>query len=124
MSNNAKIAQKKYLALKEQIKMEEDKKKEAIAMQKEREQEQEDKRNAVKLAPAQLLSIVRKVQGLTKVTITKDAAVDKKNKEAALRRAKEYLNDQRRARDKLKKSLTALKEKSGDETKEYNDLKV
>jgi hypothetical protein len=124
LSNNAKIAQKKYLALKEQIKMEEDKKKAAIEMQKEREQEQEDKRNAVKLAPAQMLKIVRTVQGLTKYTATKDAAKDKAAKEAALRKAKEYLNDQRRARDALKKSLTALKEKSGDETKEYNDLKV
>lgn len=102
----------------------EDKKKAAIEMQKEREQAQEDKRNAVKLPPAQLLKIVRHVQGLTKVTLTKDAALNKKNKEAALRKAKEWLNDQRRARDQLKKRLTALKEKSGDETKEYDDLKT
>lgn len=45
LSNVAKIAQKKYLALKEQIKMEEDKKKAAIEMQREKEQELEDKRN-------------------------------------------------------------------------------
>lgn len=70
-----------------------------------------------------MLAIVRKVQALTKVTITKDAKVDKANKEAALRKAKDYLNDQRRSRDKLKKALAAMKDKDGDETKAYDDLK-
>lgn len=55
---NAKVAQKRYLALKEQIKMEDDKKKAAIEMQTEKEQEQVDKRNAVKLTPKQMLAIV------------------------------------------------------------------
>lgn len=38
-----------------------------------------------------------------------------------MRKAKDYLNDQRRARDKLRKELAAMKEKDGDETKAYNE---
>lgn len=41
-----------------------------------------------------------------------------------MRKAKVYLNDQRRSRDKLGKALKALGEKEGDETKAYNTLKI
>jgi len=83
----AKKAQKRYLALKEQVKMEEDKKAAALLMAKEQAQELEDMRNAIALTPKEKLEIVKKVQGLTKIVSTGDADADKALKATALEAA-------------------------------------
>lgn len=54
----AQKAQKRYLALKEQVKMEEDKKAAALLLAKQKAQELEDERKAIKLTPKESLEIV------------------------------------------------------------------
>ena len=115
----AKKAQKRYLALKEQVKMEEDKKAAALALAKEKAQELEDTRNAIKLTPAETLEIVKKVGELTKVELTGDEAVDNAAKAAALEVALEYKKTVKKAMNRLKKAAKKLKEELGEEVPEF-----
>jgi hypothetical protein len=119
----AEKAQKRYLALAEQAKMEEDKKKEAIEIAKEKAQALEDKRNAVKLPSKEALAIVKAVAALTKFVTTGDAKKDQAAKEAALEKAREFVKKEKTKRDSLKKDMVEAKEKSGDESKEYDAAK-
>lgn len=80
----AQKAQKRYLALKEQVKMEEDKKAAALQLALENAQELEDERNAVTLDAATQLEIVQYVQELTIVEATGDEEADLLAREAAL----------------------------------------
>jgi len=117
--------QKRYLALKEQVKMDDDKKAAAIELAKEKEQEAIDKRNAFKLKPKETLAIVQKVKKLASyVKVAGDANKTKQNKAASLVKAQEYMREERRKRDKLKKVMDGAKPDDGTVTKAYNDAKI
>jgi hypothetical protein len=83
----AKKAQKRYLALKEQVKMEEDKKAAAVLEAQEAAQALIDAKKAVKLTPAESLAITKEVQAVLKCTTepgAKNYALVKKACDAVL----------------------------------------
>jgi len=75
-----------------------------------------DKKNARKLSAKEKLALVNEVRELSKVTLTGDDKVDKKNQDKAVAKAQGFLRDKRKAMDKVKKETKEL-EKAMDTTK-------
>jgi hypothetical protein len=115
----AKKAQKRYLALKEQVKMDEDKKKAALELALEAAQELEHKRNAVALTPQESLEIVKKVGELTKIVATGDADADAALRATALENALEYQDEQKKAMTRYRRAAEAVRDDLGDKSPEY-----
>jgi exonuclease III len=69
-----------------------------------------DKKNAVKLSAKEKLALVNQVRELSKVVLTGDDNVDKKNQDGAIAKAQGFLRDKRKAMDKLKKTKEELEE--------------
>jgi len=117
----AKKAQKRYLALKEQVKMEEDKKAAALQLAKENAQDLVDQRKAIKLTTDETLEIVKFVQGLATAVQTGDEEADGIAKEAALAAALEYRDQQKATMKRLKRAAQKAAEQLGEDTPEYAD---
>jgi len=83
----AELAQKKYLALKTEVKKEDDKKAAALEMAKEEEQAREDKKNEHKLDSKKKLELVNKIKEFTSFVKTDDPAENKKLKKAGIKAA-------------------------------------
>jgi len=83
----AELAQKKYLALKTEVKKEDDKKAAALEMAKEEEQAREDKKNEHKLDSKKKLELVNKIKEFTTFVKTDDEAENKKLKKAGIKAA-------------------------------------
>jgi len=102
----AEAAQKKYLALKTEVKKDDDKKTAQMEIQKEKEQEEFDTKNAVALDPKTKLDIMKKIAAATKVA--KDATPAQKQK--ALEAAKTFAQTEKDKMKTLKKKMdTELK---------------
>jgi hypothetical protein len=97
----AEDAQKLYLALKTEVKKDDDKKQAQIDLQKEKEQAEFDKRNEVKLTSKERLEIVKSVQQVG--AVDKNASAEEKAK--ALEKAKSLALDEK---DKMKTALKAM----------------
>lgn len=115
----SKKAQERYLALKEQVKMEEDKKAAALVLAKEAAQEAVDKRNAIALTPAEKKEIVAAVQKLTTFVATGDEIADAAAKEVALEAASGYQAEEKEKMVRLRRQAKDLKEANGEDDTRY-----
>lgn len=87
MKKAAELAQKKYLALKTEVKKEDDKKAQALEIAKEEEQAREDKRNEHKLDSKKKLELANQIKELTSFVKTDDEAENKKLAKAGVKAA-------------------------------------
>jgi hypothetical protein len=104
------LAQKKYLALKTEVKKEDDKRQIALEVAQEKEQALFDKKNAVKLDNKQKLAVSNAVKDLVKIESTGDKEKDAVLKKEALESAQKFVKKERKEMEKLKGDMDKLKE--------------